>query len=166
MSTHNDDWLKDYENSQRWAYWQAWLTGFVMGVGACALLALFSGCVSPMPRVDRYIHAPNYLAALVQAENWDHGSGHRHYVSGNSGSMRPAIEGGDFLLARDYVPGENLIGRIVIYNGTTLPNISHRVTAQNSRAVYIEGDHNPKADGWIARDRIISVVEYIVDYPR
>ncbi len=83
-----------------------------------------------------------------------------------TGSMRPYIEIGDVIIAKEY-EGEELEagedGDIVTYMGEvngTPQLITHRVISVDGDTVITQGDDNPSADAPISKDEIVSVMVY------
>jgi len=107
-------------------------------------LLLFSGCAS-IP--EKTIFVPKPVPGYVSIQ-----------LGMCCGSMRPALYGGETVFVSPPLPSEDLLGHIVIRDD----GITHRVTAQNVRAVYTAGDANQRSDGWYPRSQIVWVIRYVL----
>lgn len=73
------------------------------------------------------------------------------------GSMKPAIVGGELLIASRWDGREKLLGRIVD-NGIAL----HQVVAENKRAIKTAGLANRQSDSWSPKSSVRYVIRQIV----
>ena len=128
---------------------------------------IFAGCASQPANLVPYHAVRNPSDALTYAvAHLDYPDHLFAFVSNESHSMRPAIEGGDIVLTHTY-SGEVLRpGQIVIFDRGDYPRVCHRVIEFNGRAAYLAGDDNLWPDGWYAKDRIRWVVDEIVSTAR
>lgn len=89
-----------------------------------------------------------------------------------TGSMRPAMEGGDYALLEKYTGQELKRGNIVYFDRGDAPAVSHRVLDVDDDAVYLDGDanswknapigRNTGADGWFKKSKIKYIVRDVV----
>lgn len=84
-----------------------------------------------------------------------------------TGSMRPHINGGEFVLIEPHAGQQFPNGTVLtFYRDEGAPNVLHFVADQNSRAVYMSGAANRSSDGWYPRGRILGICRLVVTYPR
>jgi signal peptidase I len=128
------------------------------------VLSFSSGCYQ-IPRREYYLHKNDMTSAIVTANRWNVESPESHTwgrVPTVSASMRPALEGGEYVLARRPLPGEPLLGFIAWVDGKFL----HRVVWEGFGKVVTRGDANATNDRPIHRDEIKWVVVYVVTFPQ
>lgn len=140
---------------------------------ALAILCLvLSGCASvPYPPPERtfFYHEKDQLSAWNKTAEWVKAAPEFRTwsIAGSTGSMRPAINGGEFLMLLRYTEGmEILPGQIVVFERDTL-HVLHRVIlgGGSSGAVFIKGDNCAQADGWISKQRIRFICVGVVTFP-
>jgi len=79
-----------------------------------------------------------------------------------TGSMRPAMYGGEFMYCERYTGQAVAVGDIIAIDTARGGPRTHRVTAINGRTVWTAGDACRRGDGANDRARIMWVVRYVL----
>jgi hypothetical protein len=158
--------------------------GVLSAIALAGLLLCASGCAAvptgPVVEVPRAaVYTPQTRAAAVfLAQAWAAQEPSRRgwSTAGDTGSMMPAIRGGDLLLLQRPVPRMSMpAGTIVVWfrgdwftnrPGTRIGNPAHRVRAERGGAIFIQGDACSRPDGWFAKGTVEWIVAGIVRMPR
>jgi hypothetical protein len=74
-----------------------------------------------------------------------------------TGSMRPALRGGEFCWAE--IPSPKTIWKIgdIVDTG----KVTHRITAMNERAILTSGDANKFNDGWTLKKDVRFILRFV-----
>lgn len=121
---------------------------------------MISVCANAMPLVEELAPRP---AADAWNEYWGHDD-HICYELPFTGSMKPNLQGGEYIMARKFVPCEipRIHSLVVVARWDRW--VTHEVVAVNARSHWVktQGTNCLEADGWYPPERIKYVVERIV----
>lgn len=143
------------------------MTARLLAITLLALAATSCGRSDwPGPRLEFY-HANTEAQAKAYAYKEAAAHGWNVNQVQFTGSMRPYINGGEFVLIEPYAGQQFPNGTVVTFNrDANATNVLHTVADQNKRAVYMSGEANRYSDGWFPRERIIGICRLVVTYPR
>lgn len=143
------------------------MTAKLLAITILALAATSCGRSEwPEPRLEFY-HANTEAQAKAYAYKEAAAHGWHVNLVAYTGSMRPYINGGEYVVVEPYAGQQFPNGTVLTFNrDPAARNVLHTVADQNGRAVYMSGAANKYSDGWIPRERIHGICRLVVTYPR
>jgi len=120
----------------------------------------------PEPRLEFY-HANTEAQAKAYAYKEAAAHGWQVNQVAYTGSMRPHINGGEFVLIEPHAGQQFPNGTVLtFYRDAAAPNVFHMALDQNQRAVYMSGTANKFSDGWYPKGRINGICRLVITFPR
>ncbi len=127
-----------------------------------ALIAMLAACqVHALPQVERL----PLLVAKAEISSYNHASeNHRISYAAATGSMKPHLKGGEALLMRKPLPGEDFTkGQLLVVPRWDKPNgIVHAVYKTSKTRLQTKGINCMYPDHWIDKNRVQWVVERVI----
>ncbi len=129
---------------------------------AALCLVLLVGCAAPggRPHIDPVVIVlPSKAEAAREAYWWALGIPNRACGPvGHTGSMRPLLQGGEFLELERYEGRPLRAGEIIVLDRGDAPNVLHRIVCSSRYGVFTMGDNCAHGDCW----RPLTAVKYTV----
>ena len=74
-----------------------------------------------------------------------------------TGSMKPLLNGGEYVVGEPYT-GQGLhVGMVVIFDRGDTPRVLHMIAVIRGDMVYMSGINNRYSDGWFPKSRILEI---------
>lgn len=120
----------------------------------------------PKPRLEFY-HANDRLSAAIQVAKVGAAKGWEIHKVSFTGSMRPALNGGEWVMMERYTGQPIKRGDIIsFWRDYDTPLCLHMVADINQRAVYMSGINNRESDGWHPLDSVRYICRLVVTCPK